>query len=104
MRHAASPAMDRATTEAGACGVRRSTWSDPGLRKACPEHALFDEAYRHSRPLPRIPRLPALVGVLDELVDAVVWRGEPADPALAAAQRAADAVHDPEPSLRGAHR
>lgn len=89
LRHAASAAMDRETTRAGASGARRSTWADADLLVAHPEHALFEQAHAHSRPLPRIPELPALVQVLNELVDAVVWRGEPVEPALAAATSAA---------------
>ncbi|MGI3783373.1 MAG: hypothetical protein ACRYG2_21625, partial [Janthinobacterium lividum] len=88
VRHASSAAMDLETTRAGASGARRSTWADADLLVAHPEHALFEQAHAHSRPLPRVPELPALVGVLNELVDAVVWRGEPADPALAAATAA----------------
>lgn len=89
LRHAASAAMDLATTRAGASGARRSTWTDPDVLAAHPEYALFDGAHAHSRPLPRIAELPALVDILNELVDAVVWRGEQADPAIAAAQAAA---------------
>jgi multiple sugar transport system substrate-binding protein len=90
LRHAASGEMDLETTRAGASGARRSTWADPDVLADHPEYALFDAAHAHSRPLPRIPELPALVDVLNELVDAVVWRGEPVEPALAAAQRAAE--------------
>ena len=87
LRHAASAAMDLETTRAGASGARRSTWTDPGLLAEHPEHALFEEAHAHSRPLPRLPELPQVVDVLSELVDAVVWRGEPVDHAIAAAER-----------------
>jgi multiple sugar transport system substrate-binding protein len=83
--HATSAAMDVETTRAGASGARRSTWADVDLLVAHPEHALFERAHAHSRPLPRVPELPALVGVLNELVDAVVWRGEPMEPALTTA-------------------
>ena len=92
LRHATSAAMDRETTRAGASGARRSTWADPELLVAHPEHALFEQAHDHSRPLPRVPGLPALVGVLNELVDAVVWHGEPLEPALASADAAAAAL------------
>jgi len=85
LRHATSAAMDLETTRAGASGARRSTWADPDLLVAHPEHALFEQAHAHSRPLPPVPELPALVGVLNTLVDAVVWHGEPVDPALATA-------------------
>ncbi len=83
LRHAASPAMDLATTRAGASGARRSTWSDPDVLTEHPESALFAAAHANSRPLPRLPQLPDLVDVLNELVDAVVWRGEDLDAALA---------------------
>ncbi|MEV7429714.1 extracellular solute-binding protein [Nocardioides sp. NPDC092400] len=92
LRHAASAAMDLATTQAGASGARRSTWGHPDVLAAQPEHALFEAAHASSRPLPRIAALPAVVDVLNELVDAVVWRGEPVDPALGAAQRAVEAL------------
>jgi len=97
LRHAASAAMDLETTRAGASGARRSTWADPELLRAHPEHALFERAHDHSRPLPRVPELPALVGVLNELVDAVVWRGEPLGPALTAADSSAAALDHPAP-------
>lgn len=87
LRHAASAAMDLETTRAGASGARRTTWADPDLLAEHPEHALFEEAHAHSRPLPRVPGLPAVVDVLSELVDAVVWRGEPVERAVRAADR-----------------
>jgi multiple sugar transport system substrate-binding protein len=90
LRHAASAAMDLETTRAGASGVRRSTWSLPEVLVHHPEYALFDAAHAHSRPLPRIPRLPEVVDALSELVDATVWRGEPVGPAVAAAARHLD--------------
>jgi multiple sugar transport system substrate-binding protein len=90
LRHAASAAMDLETTRAGASGARRSTWRHPEVLAAQPEHALFDAAHDHSRPLPRLAALPQLVDVLNELVDAVVWRGEPVDPAVTAAQARAE--------------
>jgi multiple sugar transport system substrate-binding protein len=89
LRHAASAAMDLETTRAGAPGARRSTWEHAEVLAAHPEHALFDAAHAHSRPLPRVPELPELVEVLNRLVDAVVWRGEPLEPALATAQKSA---------------
>lgn len=92
LRHAASAAMDLETTRAGASGTRRSTWEDPGILRDQPEHALFEAAHAHSRPLPRLPQLPDLVDVLSELVDATVWRGEPVDAALAVADRAASGL------------
>jgi multiple sugar transport system substrate-binding protein len=86
LRHAASAEMDLATTSAGASGTRFSTWTDPRVLAAHPEYALFEAAHAHSRPLPRVPGLPALVDIVSELVDAVVWRGEDAEPAIARAQ------------------
>jgi len=97
LRHATSAAMDLETTRAGASGARRSTWADADLLVAHPEHALFEQAHAHSRPLPPVPELPALVGVLSTLVDAVVWHGEPADPALAAAAGAVTTLAPPLP-------
>jgi multiple sugar transport system substrate-binding protein len=85
LRHAASAPMDLETTRAGASGARRTTWADAAVLAAAPEHALFEAAHAHSRPLPRIPELPRVVDVLSELVDAVVWRGESVDDAIAAA-------------------
>ena len=87
LRHAASAAMDLETTRAGASGTRRSTWADPDVLASSPEYALFETAHAHSRPLPRLPQLPDVVEVLSELVDAVVWRGEPTEPAIATAQQ-----------------
>ena len=100
LRHASSAAMDLETTRAGASGARRSTWADPDLLVAHPEHALFEQAHAHSRPLPPVPELPALVAVLNALVDAVVWRGEPLEPALATATAAAATLVPPLPRSR----
>ncbi|MEU5094983.1 extracellular solute-binding protein [Streptomyces sp. NPDC020996] len=83
--HVASPVMDRATSQAGASGVRRSTWTDPDILGRRPEYRLFAAAHAHSRPLPRIPRLMEVVEILNRLVDAVVWCGAEAGPALAEA-------------------
>lgn len=83
VRHASSAAMDIETSRAGAVGARRSTWQDPKARAEAPEYALFEAAHANSRPLPRVPALPRIVDELNLLVDAVVWRGEPMDPALA---------------------
>jgi multiple sugar transport system substrate-binding protein len=84
--HAASAEMDLATTLAGASGTRLGTWSDPRMLADHPEYALFEAAHVHSRPLPRVPELPAVVDIVSELVDAVVWRGEDREPAIARAQ------------------
>ncbi|MCL8025494.1 ABC transporter substrate-binding protein [Nocardioides bruguierae] len=92
VRHAASAEMDLATTRAGASGARRSTWSHPDVLATRPEHALFEAAHATSRPLPRLAALPQVVDVLSDLVDAVVWRGEPVEPALAAAHTAVAAL------------
>ena len=100
LRHASSAAMDAGTTRAGASGARRSTWADPDLLVDHPEHALFEQAHAHSRPLPRVPELPALVAVLNALADAVVWRGQPLEPALAVATTAAATLTPPLPRPR----
>ncbi|WP_344741359.1 ABC transporter substrate-binding protein [Microlunatus spumicola] len=97
LRHATSAAMDLETTRAGASGARRSTWADADLLVAHPEHALFEQAHASSRPLPPVPELPALVGVLNTLVDEVVWHGEPVDPALATATAAVADLAPPLP-------
>ncbi len=100
--HSTSPAMDRATTRAGSSGARSSTWDDPELLADHPEQALFRAAHQHSRPLWRIPELPAVVDVLSTLVDDVVWRAAPAEPRLTAAARQVRALlgsHPPKAAL-----
>nr|WP_281385972.1 extracellular solute-binding protein [Nocardioides luti] len=92
VRHAAGPEMDLATTAAGASGARRSTWTDPTVLAEHPEYALFEAAHAHSRPLPRIPELPTVVDLLNDLVEAVVWQGADADAALARAGRELELV------------
>lgn len=87
LRHTASPEMDLATTLSGASGTRLGTWADPRVLADHPEHALFEAAHAHSRPLPRVPELPAVVDAVSELVDAVVWRGADPEPAIARAER-----------------
>lgn len=92
VRHAASPEMDLATTLRGACGARRGTWSHPDVVADHPEYALFDAAHAHSRPLPRVPELPAIVDVLNDLVEAVVWLGRDAATELSRAQHELERV------------
>ncbi len=98
VHHATSVAMDLCTTRAGASGARLSTWRDPGIVATHPEYALFESAHRASRQLPRVPQLPAVVDALNELVDAVVWRGEHREPAIQQAQAAIDNLTVPQQS------
>lgn len=92
VRDCLSPEGDIATTRAGSSGCRLETWRDPKVLARTPAFALFEAAHSASRPLPLVAELPLLVEILNDLVEAVVGRGEDAEGCLARAVAAAAAV------------
>lgn len=95
VRHLSTPQMDRLTTLHGASGARLSSWSDPQILDRYPEQALFADAHANSRPLPRVPQLPAVVAVLNEAVDGIVHEGADAATTLVQAATRVDALPAP---------
>ncbi len=89
LRHCASAPMDLLTTQKGAIGVRRSTWSDPEVNRRIPYYHRLEWLHEHARCLPRTPALAALSHVVDELVGRAVSTGEEGALLLAQAQRRA---------------
>jgi len=85
MHHCATPAMDRLTTTEGAIGVRKSTWSDPGVNRAVPYYHRLDELHAHARELPVHPRLSEVAHVIDAMMTAATTTDAPSDALLAQA-------------------
>lgn len=92
VRHLSTPEMDRLTTLGGASGARLSSWCDPEILERYPEQALFADAHANSRPLPRVPQLPAVVAMLNEAVDDIVHEGADAEATLAQAATRVDVL------------
>lgn len=95
LRHLATAEMDLLTTLNGACGTRLSSWRDTEALARYPEQALFERAHRNSRPLPRVARLPDIVGILNAALERIVHCAQPAPATLADAARAVDALDAP---------
>lgn len=87
IRHCATPAMDRLTTQAGAIGVRRSTWADPEINAAIPYYGKLDLLHREARQMPLHPKLSAISEVVDRMIDRAVTTDAPSRQLLQAAQR-----------------
>ena len=68
MRHCASASMDKVTTQAGAIGVRRSTWSDPEINRSIPYYHELDRLHAVAREMPVHPRLAALSHAIDAML------------------------------------
>lgn len=83
VRALATAEADVRTTLAGSSGTRLDTWRNPRVLRMSSAFALFEEAHRASCPLPMVPQLPALVQILNGLVDEVVWHGKDLDGSLA---------------------
>ena len=92
LRHCATPAMDRLTTLEGAIGVRRSTWSDPGVNATVPYYHKLEELHAHARELPALPRLAEISHVIDRMLTRALDEQTPSEVLLADAQREAEAL------------
>lgn len=93
IEHAATPAGDRITTDAGASGTRFSTWRDPDVLRSNSFYAVAEEVNTSGyNTLPRIPEYVELNAILDAMVAAaVVERTKSVDEALS---DAADEARD----------
>jgi multiple sugar transport system substrate-binding protein len=92
MRHAASPEMDRITTQEGAIGCRRSTWTDPAVNREVPFYHKLDELHEHARELPRDTRLPSYAAILDRMLARGIKTDTPSTTLIAEAMAEAEAL------------
>lgn len=82
LRHCASAAMDRITSEEGATGTRRDTWRDPAIQALAPYYEVLETVHAGAVPLPRLPTYPAVNEVLNRMVDDAVTDRVPVEQAL----------------------
>ena len=92
MRHCASPPMDKVTTQAGAIGVRRSTWSDPEINRTIPYYHELDRLHAVAREMPVHSRLAALSHAIDAMLATALDAGRPSADLLAVAQAEAERI------------
>jgi multiple sugar transport system substrate-binding protein len=88
--------MDVVTAVSGGSATRRDSWNDPQVTALAPYYAQLESAHRHSRSVPVDPRWPAMAGILNEMMRAVVEDGT-AREALAEAHQRLDALLTAEP-------
>ncbi|WP_276272288.1 ABC transporter substrate-binding protein [Haloarcula litorea] len=96
VRHAASPEMDRVTTEEGASGTRLSTWRDPEVRQRESFYSMVEEINTGAvDTLPQLPEYTAFNEILNEAVEAaVVDRSATPEAALSEAAARTEALLD----------
>jgi multiple sugar transport system substrate-binding protein len=88
MRHTQTPAMDKLTTDAGAIGCRRSTWTNPAINARIPFFTQLETLHQHAREIPQRKDWPYIAEVIDKLMLATINTEEPIDDLLALADRA----------------
>jgi multiple sugar transport system substrate-binding protein len=94
IRHAATPAGDRITTDAGASGTRFSTWRDPDVLRTHSFYSMLETINTGPvNTLPRVPEYLELNEILNEMVAAaVVERSTSVEAAIATASDRASAL------------
>jgi multiple sugar transport system substrate-binding protein len=92
VRHCCTPEMDKLTTLEGGIGCRLSTWCDPEVNTIVPYYHRLAEIHRHARTLPRSRRVPELVALIDQAVQAAISGEEPTAEILGRAQAAAAVI------------
>ena len=88
-RHCCTPAMDKLTTLEGGIGCRLSTWADPEVNELIPFYSDLPLLHEGARTLPRSRDLPALVHIIDEVVQAAISSDERSESILGRAQERA---------------
>ncbi|MGY2876532.1 multiple sugar transport system substrate-binding protein [Marmoricola sp. URHA0025 HA25] len=83
--------MDVVTAVSGGSATRRDVWDEPEVQALAPYYSQLESAHRNSRSVPVDPRWPAMAGILNEMMRAVVEEGT-ARQALAEAHRRLDAL------------
>jgi multiple sugar transport system substrate-binding protein len=89
--------MDVVTAVSGGSATRRDSWADPQVQALAPYYAQLESAHRNSRSVPADPRWPAMAGILNEMMRAVVEDGASHE-ALAGAHERLEALLDGETS------
>jgi multiple sugar transport system substrate-binding protein len=72
IRRLATHDMDVVTAVSGGSATRRDSWNDPRVQVLAPYYAQLESAHRNSRSVPIDPRWPAMAGILNEMMRAVV--------------------------------
>ncbi len=72
LRHCATASMDLLTTTEGAIGVRRSTWSDPGINAQLPYYHRLEWLHEHAREMPVTADLARISHIVDDLMTEAV--------------------------------
>ncbi len=67
--------MDVVTAVSGGSATRRDSWADPQVQALAPYYDHLESAHRGSRSVPVDPRWPAMAGILNEMMRAVVEDG-----------------------------
>lgn len=86
LRHCVSAEGDRKLTLGGAIGCRRSTWTDPEVRRTLPFFAALEELHCGARELPRLAGWPRIAHVIDGLMVAAADSAQPVRALLDRAQ------------------
>ena len=92
IRHCSSAPMDRITTQAGAIGTRRSTWSDLEINRTIPYYHDLDTLHAAARQMPVHPRLAALSHSIDAMLATALDSERTSADLLAAAQAEAERI------------
>lgn len=92
LRHCATARMDRITTDEGAIGVRRSTWSDPEVNARVPYAHRLDWLHAHARHIPVRTDIAAISAIVDDMIGAAVRTDRPTRDLLAEAQAKVEAL------------
>ena len=87
LQHCATPAMDLLTTQSGAIGCRKSTWSNPAVNAAIPFYRHLESLHAVAREIPARADWPRIATAIDALVTAAITSETPTETLLADADR-----------------
>ena len=82
LHHVLTPEMDKLTTQAGAIGCRRSTWSDAEVNAAIPFYWKIGQLHANAREIPRRADWPRIAGIIDGLITKTVTSPAPVEELL----------------------
>jgi multiple sugar transport system substrate-binding protein len=92
LKYLARPEVDRITALSGGSAVRRSSWSDPEIRRRFQYYEVIEEVHAQAEFLPRLPEYPAINEVIDRMMAAVTIAGAPIERSLAEAAAATETI------------
>lgn len=75
LRRLTTHEMDVVTAVSGGSATRRDSWDDDTVQALAPYYEQLESAHRGSRSVPVDPRWPAMAGILNEMMRAVVEDG-----------------------------